>query len=117
MRAAALALLAISVLFALQRPFREYPGTEYEDFQLPPDYQEKTEWAFARMMYPPLAGFGWRRYRGDWTQGRSSWTTDYPRADRHFAQAIRRLTRLHVRSVEQPINLDDGDEVYYYPWL
>jgi hypothetical protein len=31
--------------------------------------------------------------------------------------AIRRLTRLHVRSVEQPVNLDDGDEVFEWPWL
>jgi len=39
------------------------------------------------------------------------------RADRHFTVAIRRLTRLNVRSVEQPVNLDDGDDVYNYPWL
>jgi hypothetical protein len=27
------------------------------------------------------------------------------------------LSRLHVRSVEQPVNLDDGDDAYNYPWL
>jgi hypothetical protein len=114
----------LGVLFALQQPFREYPGREYEDFPLPPDYQEKTEWAFARLMYPPMPGVhgrgyrGWGRYREfDWTQGRSSWTTDYPRADRHFSQALRRLSRVHVRSVEQPVNLDDGDDVFNWPWL
>ena len=114
------ALLSFSAIFAFQKPFREYSGWEYEDFPLPPDYQEKTEWTFARLMYPPISGgygFGYRRRGGDWTQGRSSWTTDYPRADRHFTQAIRRLTRLHVRSVEQPVNLDDGDDVYNWPWL
>jgi hypothetical protein len=47
----------------------------------------------------------------------SSWTQDYPRADRHFLLALRRLTRIHVRSVEQPVNLDDGDDVYNWPWL
>ena len=31
--------------------------------------------------------------------------------------ALRRLTRVHVRSVEQPVNLDDGDDVFNYPWL
>jgi hypothetical protein len=41
---------------------------------------------------------------------------DYPRSDRHFAQALRRLTRLHVRSVEQPVNLDEGDQ-FDWPWL
>jgi hypothetical protein len=41
---------------------------------------------------------------------------DYPRSDRHFAVALRRLTRIHTRSVEQPINVDDGDQ-YDWPWL
>ena len=109
-------VLLLSAAAAFQRPFREYPGVEYENFPLPPDYQEKTEWAFARLMYPPIAGYGWRS-RGDWTQGASNWTIDYPRSDRHFSAALRRLTRVHVRSVEQPVNLDDGDEVYNWPWL
>jgi len=99
-----------------QLSFREYPGNEYENFPLPPDYQDKTEWAFARLMYPP-AQYNWRHFRGSWTQGHSSWTTDYPRADRHLAQAVRRLTRLHTRSVEQPVNLDETNEVFYWPWL
>ena len=30
---------------------------------------------------------------------------------------MRRLTRIHARSVEQPVNLDDGDDVYNWPWL
>jgi hypothetical protein len=104
-----------------QQPFREYPGVEYEQFPLPPDYREASEWAFARLMYPPFMGGGGgyyrRRYGGDWREGSSSWTTDYPRSDRHFSQALRRLTRIHARSVEQPVNLDDGDDVYHWPWL
>jgi hypothetical protein len=108
-------VLVLGAVYA-QRPFREFPGVEYEDFPKPPDWQEKTEWAFARLMYPPI-GLGWGfRYGQDWTHGASNWTIDYPRSDRHFAQAIRRLTRLHVRSVEQPVNLDEGD-VYDWPWL
>ena len=65
-------------------------------------------------------GYGFRALgtlRGDWTQGYSSWTTDYPRSDRHLSGAVRRLTRIHARSVEQPVNLDDGDDVYNWPWL
>jgi hypothetical protein len=111
-------LLVLSGVYAFQRPFREYPGVEYEEFPLPQDYQEKTEWVFARLMYPPVGG----RYRGfsyfgEWTSGASNWTIDYPRSDRHFAAALRRLTRIHSRSVEQPVNLDDGDDVYNWPWL
>jgi hypothetical protein len=106
-----------------QRPFREYPGVEYSNFPIPKDYQEKTEWVYARLMYPPMFGVhgrgrgGFGRFRGiDWTQGRSSWTTDYPRSDRHFSAALRRLTRVHARSAEEPINLDEGDQ-YDWPWL
>jgi hypothetical protein len=30
---------------------------------------------------------------------------------------MRRLTRVDVRSLEQPVNLDDDDDVYNWPWL
>jgi hypothetical protein len=114
----------IGTAFAFQRPFREFPGVEYSigDIPLPPDYQQKTEWTFARLMYPPIAGGRYGGYRFgrmggmDWTHGGAIWTQDFPRADRHFSLAVRRLTRLSVRSVEQPINLDEGD-AYDWPWL
>jgi hypothetical protein len=113
-RAAAGTALLLTALFA-QRPFREFPGNEYEDFPLPPDYNQPAEWTFARLMYPPAnvgrGGFGYGfRFRGDWHLGRSSWTTDYPRSDRHFSAALRRLTRVSARSVEQPVNLEEGDQ-------
>ena len=103
-----------------QKPFREYPGFEYEDFPLPPDYAEKTEMVMGRLMYPPATdafAWSWRFGGGDWRRGFSNWTIDYPRSDRHFTQLLRRLTRVHVRSVEQPVNLDDGDDVFEWPWL
>ena len=127
----------IGTLSAFQLPFREFPGVEYRlgDIPLPPDWNEKTEWAFARLMYPPAPrnlygrgygggfgrggfGGGGGRYGGNgvWTEGNTIWTQDYPRADRHFVLALRRLTRIHVRSVEQPVNLDEG-AVYDWPWL
>ena len=114
-------LLGISLIGDLcgQLPFRQYSGVEYYDFPLPPDYMEPAEWVFARLMYPPVAyGYGYRRRGGgDWTRGASSWTIDYPRSDRHLAEAVRRLTRIDARSVEQPVNLGDGDDVFYWPWL
>ena len=70
----------------------------------------------ARMAPRPRLSAAFRPLRRDWTQGGSSWTTDYPRSDRHFSAAVRRLTRIHARSVEQPVNLDEGDE-YNWPWL
>ncbi len=117
-------LALIGAAFAFQRPFRVYPSLEpYDIVELPADFQEKTEWVFGRLMYPqhPDARFGrYGRRSGavlDWREGGTSWTQDYPRADRHVAEAIRRLTRIHARSVEQPVNLDDPDEVYRWPWL
>jgi hypothetical protein len=104
---------------ALPQPFREYPGDEYREGQipLPPDFDERTEWIFARLMYPSIPDAHFRHAGWDWTKGHSSWTNDYPRADRHFLEAVRRLTRLQVRSVEQPVNLDDRNDVFNYPWL
>jgi hypothetical protein len=112
-------LLILGTQRNLPLPFRQYPGDEYHDGQipLPHDFNEKTEWVFARLMYPSIPDAHFRHAGWDWTQGHSSWTNDYPRADRHFLLAIRRLLRLQVRSVEQPVNLDDGDDVYNYPWL
>src|SRR5689334_12430688 len=85
------ALLSLGALYAFQRPFRQYPAAEYYDFPLPHDWNEKSEWVFARLMYP-WNGWGFP-YGRDWTKGNSNWTIDYPRSDRHIAQAIRRLTR------------------------
>lgn len=103
----------------LPRPFQEYPGIEYRlgTIPLPSDYQEKTEWAFARLMYPGGWNDGYAGREPDWHEGRSLWTQDFPRADRHFSLAVRRLTRINVRSVEQIVNLDDGAEAYNWPWL
>jgi hypothetical protein len=112
-----------AVLWGFQKPFRVYRSLEpYDNVELPSDYQDKTEWVFARLMYPqhPHARFG--RYFGygaatTWLEGGTSWSQDYPRADRHFSLALRRLTRIQVRSVEQPVNLDDGDDAFNWPWM
>ncbi|MFY9724621.1 MAG: DUF4159 domain-containing protein [Bryobacteraceae bacterium] len=111
-------LAGLSALFAFQRPFRQFDGVEYSigDVPMPADYREPAEWAFARLMYPPGPLNGYRYRDLDWHIGVSLWTQDFPRADRHFSLAVRRLTRIHVRSVEQPVNLDEGD-AYDWPWL
>jgi hypothetical protein len=118
-------LALITAIYGFQRPFRQYPSMEpYDDVALPSDWQQKTEWVFARLMYPEhpdalFGGFGhWGRlYNRDWREGGTSWTQDYPRADRHFAQALRRLTRISVRSVEQPVDPDDLEDFYNWPWM
>jgi hypothetical protein len=59
----------IGTLFALQLPFREYPGVEYHGFPLPPDYMEPGEFVFARLMYPPASTLYRGRYRIRGTTG------------------------------------------------
>jgi hypothetical protein len=116
----AVGLLALlGAAWAFQRPFREYPGQEYTGFEIPPGSNEQTEFVMGRLMFPasPYGMFGRLDSYYDWRTGHTGWTNDYPRADRHFVQAVRRLTRIHVRSTEQPINLDDGDDVYDWPWI
>jgi hypothetical protein len=103
------AILATFGVLRAQRGFREYPGAEYENFPLPPDYLEKTEWTRARLRYPSVYGGG---FRGD-----INWTIDYPRSDRHLLQGVRRLTRIHTRSVEQVVDLDGSDDVYNWPMM
>jgi hypothetical protein len=116
-------LALLGALYGFQKPFRAYRSFEpYDNVVLPPDWQEKTEWVFARLMYPehPNAILARRVRWGtpfNWLDGGTSWTQDYPRADRHFAQALRRLTRISVRSVEQPVNPDDTDDFYNWPWM
>jgi hypothetical protein len=94
----------------LQQPgiFRQYRGWEYDDFPLPTDFDQPAEWVFARFMYRAIpTRFG----RG------INWTIDYPRSDRHLIAAVRRLTRIEARSVEQPVAAEDGDDIYNWPWL
>src|SRR4051812_9119177 len=103
------ATLMAGALCAFQKPWRLYISMEPGD-NVPKaaDWQEPGEFVEARLMYPnhPEARFarGFRFGRMDWREGGTSWTQDYPRADRHFASALRRLTRIHARSVEQPSN-------------
>jgi hypothetical protein len=109
--AAVAALCLGGVALADPQPFREYPGAENYNFDLPHDFADPAEWVFARLMFPSL---GWG---GQWQFGGTDWTIDYPRADRHIAEMVRRLTVIDGRSVEQPVNPDDADDIFNWPWL
>lgn len=113
-------LVPLSFLLA-QRPFREYPPMEGLDTaaRLPADYQAPAELVLGRLMYPSHGYRGAGRFGrgGNWLEGGTAWTVDYPKGDRTFAAILRRLTRIDVRSVEQPVNPDDGDDIYQWPYL
>lgn len=109
-------LLTFLGLLYAQQPFKEYPAIEYNNFALPSDYQQKTEWTRARLRYPDIVGYPNAYYR-DGRQFPGYWTMDYPRSDRHLLQGVRRLTRIDTRSVEQVVSLDGTDEIYNWPVL
>jgi hypothetical protein len=95
-----------------QKPFRQYDTIEgHAESAIPPDANVPHEWTRARLMYPDYSGFafGYRR--------EGSWTIDYPRSDRHLLYGVKRLTRIDARSVEQPVALDNSDDIYNWPML
>ncbi len=72
----------------------------------PPDAWDETEFAFARLRFrSERRGRGYER-----------WGIDANKSDRQFIQGLRRLTRIHARSVEHIVDID-SDEIYEWPWL
>src|SRR5262245_43228543 len=98
-------LVCFTALFA-QRGLRQFFDEDEGNLPLPLDAAEKTEYTFARLRYPSGPFYGYRGY----------WTIDYPKADRQFVQGVRRLTRVHTKSVEHVVSLDD-DDIFNYPWI
>jgi hypothetical protein len=110
--------LAAWGLLRAQAPFKEYPALEYENFPIPTDWNQKTEWTRARLRYPDIYGYPFVDLRmQDGKPFPGYWTMDYPRSDRHLMAGIRRLTRIETRSVEQVVSLDGTGEVYNWPTL
>ncbi len=75
----------------------------------------KSEYSWSRLRYSMAGmgggGFGYGRY--------ASWSRDYPKADRQFLIALKRLTRIQARPVEQVVDLDsDGPSaIENFPWV
>jgi hypothetical protein len=110
------AILSAWGVLRAQRPFKEYPALEYENFPRPPDWNQKTEWVRARLRYPDIYGYPDRMFM--MRNGREYpgyWTMDYPRSDRHLLAGIRRLTRIDTRSIEQVVDLDGTDDIFNWP--
>jgi hypothetical protein len=110
--------LAAGTAVIAQKPFKEYPAIEYEDFPLPPDWSQKAEWTRARLRYPDIYGYPFRSLMlNDGREFPGYWTMDYPRSDRHLLEGVRRLTRIEGRSVEQVVSLDGTSEIDNWPML
>ena len=64
---------------------------------------------FARLVYGGnMGGWGWGR--------RGGWATDYPEAEYHFMQGVRRLTNLDVSGGSRLVRPLD-EELFECPWL
>lgn len=87
---------------------------------------DKAEFSWSRLRYTPIArgfgggggGFGgYGGYRGFGGFGGAwTWARDYPKADREFLLAVKRLTRIDGRSTEQVVDLD-SDDIFNYPFV
>ena len=69
----------------------------------------EAEFHRARLIYSPGAG----SRRGYW---REMWAIDYPAAEYHFTQGVRRLTRVDTAGDSIHLRLTD-DRIFDYPWL
>ena len=67
---------------------------------------EPSEFYFTRLQY---RSFGYRGYRGTWSQ-------DWPRADNDCLVFIRRLTRIDAPAPLNVVDLD-SDRIFNYPWI
>jgi hypothetical protein len=74
---------------------------------------DKAEFSWSRLRYTSAA----RSYGGyGYGYGYGGWSRDYPKADRQFLMAMRRLTRVSARTTEQVVDLD-SEEIFNYPWV
>ena len=118
---AAAAITLLAPVANAQERWREYPGIEgrwFNSGDIRTGTQTSTEFVVGRLMFPQslrrrVLGAG----GGDWRLGGTAWTVDYPEGDRRFAELLARLTTIDVRAVEQPVNLDDDIDAYYWPFM
>src|SRR5215475_6368750 len=106
-------LLTAATLLTAQYAYRQNRWAKYEremqdPIDDPPDAWEQTEFAFARLRFrSPRDGY-FRRF--------ARWGTDSNKSERLFMMALRRLTRVHVRSIEEIVDVD-SDEMFNWPFL
>jgi hypothetical protein len=69
------------------------------------------EFQFARLVYTTHPDFA-RSWGGPW----GDWTTDFPEAETHFLQGVRRLTRVYAPAKPVALKLMN-DELFDHPFL
>jgi len=109
-----LALLCCALLLAHRaraQGFAQLPASD--------SVPQKAEFYWSRLRYTSSragsSGYGYG-YGFGFGFGYSSWERDYPKADRQFLLALKRLTRIQMRPTEQVVDLD-SDDIFNYPWV
>ena len=99
------------------RRWAQYEWEMQDPIPDPPDAWDEAEFAEGRLRFRSPLDRG-RRFGGfgGFGGGRRRWGIDANKGDRVFAQILRRLTRVHVRSVEQIVDID-SDDMYDYPFM
>jgi hypothetical protein len=72
----------------------------------------ESEFKFVRLMYSSAPVM----YSGYGYVSRDSWRIDWPDAETHFLQGLRRFTMVNVSEKGHLLSLTD-DELFDYPWL
>ncbi len=117
-RGAAITLLTVSGLVL---------GAAYVPVHLggvgPPEYtdgpqRQRGDSGYTIREAPPGWPFYFTRavYSGNRSGWYSSWSVDFPKADRQFVIGVRRLTKIDAYELENPIQLDDPN-LRRYPFL
>jgi hypothetical protein len=103
-------------LLALQRggyPSDDQYGSARQRAEQDLNGEARSEYSWSRLRYSSSASYGGYGYG----YGRGgNWSRDYPKADRQFLIALRRLTRIQARPTEQVVDLE-SDEIFNYPWV
>ncbi len=89
------------------RRWAQYEDEMQDPIDDPPDAAIPGEFAFSRLRYRArFRGFG----------GYERWGIDANKSDRQFITGVRRLTRVHARSIEEIVDVD-SDEMFNWPWM
>ena len=108
-----LALLLAAIVCGAQYLRRQNRWARYEpemqhSVDDPPDAWEPGEFAFGRLRFRSPRDSYFRRF--------ARWGTDSNKSERIFMTALRRLTRIHVRSIEEILDVD-SDEMFNWPFI
>ena len=112
---------AVIAAIGAQEPFREYPSVEYGDIYLCLRTGTNRLSSFSRALcFPAARLMGINLPAGSRDLGKRAFRSGRRIIRVPIALLPRRcadLTRVDVRSVEQPVNPDDGDDIYNWPFI